>query len=198
MDLLQRRADIRRAERELAAATARIGVSRADLFPRFSLTGSFGIQSRNVGDLADEGSSFWRIGPVIRWNILNLKRVLSAVALSEAVREEALVRYEKTVLGALEEVENALVQITREKKRSRALEEAVLANSRAAELAQVRYTAGLENYLSVLDALDALHLSKDQWAVSRQNEALGLVSLYKALGEAGRKGIREFPDHENI
>jgi outer membrane protein TolC len=94
--------------RELAAATARIGVAQADLFPRFSLTGAFGLQSRNTGNLADEGSSFWRIGPTFRWNILNLQRIFSNIAAGEVVREGALVQYEKAVLMALEEVQNAL------------------------------------------------------------------------------------------
>ena len=143
-DLLRRRPDIRRAERELAAATARIGVALADLFPRFSLTGSFGLQSRNTGNLIDEGSSFWRVGPTLRWNILNLKRILSGVEASRAVREGVLSQYEKTVLVALEEVENALVILSKEKTRTARLTQAVEANGLAAELAQKRYQAGLE------------------------------------------------------
>jgi NodT family efflux transporter outer membrane factor (OMF) lipoprotein len=181
-DLLRRRPDIRKAERELAAATARIGVARADLFPRFSLTGSFGLQSRNTGNLADEGSSFWRIGPTFRWNILNLQRILSSIEAGEAVREGALVQYERAVQAALEEVENALVTLSREKRRTEVLLEAVEANGLAAELAFKRYQAGLESYLAVIDARNALLLSQDQLAQSRQQKALGLVALYKALG----------------
>jgi multidrug efflux system outer membrane protein len=181
-DLLRRRPDIRKAERELAAATARIGVARADLFPRFSLTGAFGLQSRNTGDLADEGSSFWRIGPTFRWNILNLQRILSNIAAGEAVREGALVQYEKAVLVALEEVENALVTLSREKRRTEVLLQAVEANGLAADLAFKRYQAGLESYLAVIDAQNALLISQDQLALSRQQNALGLVALYKALG----------------
>jgi len=181
-DLLRRRPDIRKAERELAAATARIGVAQADLFPRFSLTGAFGLQSRNTGNLADEGSSFWRIGPTFRWNILNLQRILSNIAAGEAVREGALVQYEKAVLVALEEVENALVTLSREKRRTAALLQAVEANGLAADLAFKRYQAGLESYLAVIDAQNALLISQDQLALSRQQNALGLVALYKALG----------------
>jgi outer membrane protein, multidrug efflux system len=181
-DLLRRRPDLRQAERALAAATARIGVAQADLFPRFSLTGSFGLQSRNTGNLVDEGSSFWRFGPTFRWNILNLKRILSGIEASEAVREGALVHYEKAVLVALEEVENALVTLSREKRRTEVLIEAVEANGLAADLASKRYQAGLESYLAVIDAQNALLLSQDQLALSRQQTALGLVALYKALG----------------
>ncbi|RPH88309.1 MAG: hypothetical protein EHM75_04010, partial [Desulfobacteraceae bacterium] len=152
------------------------------LFPRFSLTGAFGLQSRNTGNLADEGSSFWRIGPTFRWNILNLQRILSNIAAGEAVREGALVQYEKAVLAALQEVENALVSLSREKRRTEVLLQAVDANGLAANLAFKRYQAGLESYLAVIDAQNALLLSQDQLALSRQQNALGLVALYKALG----------------
>jgi multidrug efflux system outer membrane protein len=181
-DLLRRRPDIRRAERELAAATARIGVSTADLFPRFSLTGSFGYQSLHVGDLFDQGSNFWRIGPTIGWNILNLKRILSNIEVSEAVRDGSLAQYEKSVLTALEEVENALVSLSREKRRAGVLTDAVRANGLAADLALARFQAGLESYLAVIDAQSALRISQDQLAQSKQNTALGLIALYKALG----------------
>jgi NodT family efflux transporter outer membrane factor (OMF) lipoprotein len=190
-DLLRRRPDIRRAERQMAAATAKIGVSTAELFPRFSLTGSFGLQSNDKDDLVDDGSDFWSMGPAFRWNILNLKRILSNIAASEAVRDEALSNYEKTVLLALEEVENALVTLSRQKRRAEELTEAVVANQVAVDLAWIRYRAGLESYLAYLDAQTGLRISQDQLALSKRDAAVGLVALYKALG-----GGWQSPSHE--
>jgi outer membrane protein, multidrug efflux system len=181
-DLLRRRPDIRRTERELAAATARIGVSTAELFPKFSLTGSFGYQGNKFGDLPRESSNFWRIAPTFRWSILNFKRVTADIETNKAVREEALARFEKSVLVSLEEVENALVTLSREKRRAEALAEAVSANDLASTLAMERYRAGIQSYLEVLDAETALFLAQDQLAQSREKRAVALVSLYKALG----------------
>ncbi len=181
-DLLRRRPDVRRAERELAGATARIGVSTADLFPRFSLTGAFGYQASEGRMMFRDESNFWAIGPTLRWPILNFRRILSQIDVSKAVREEALARYEQSVLLALEEVENALVAISREKNRSESLAEAVRANDLAVKLAMDRYIAGVQSYLAVTDAQAALYAAEDQLAQSRQAQSQALVALYKALG----------------
>jgi multidrug efflux system outer membrane protein len=181
-ELLRRRPDIRKAERGLAAATARIGVSTAELFPRFSLTGSFGYQASESRSLFRDESNFWAVGPTLRWPILNFRRILSKIDVSKAIREEALARYEQSVLLALEEVENALVAISREKKRSESLAEAVRANDLAVQLAMDRYLAGLQSYLAVTDAQAARYAAEDQLAQSRQAQSLALIALYKALG----------------
>lgn len=181
-ELLRQRPDIRRAEREVAAATARIGVSTADLFPRFSLTGSFGYLDDDLGSLSWRSGRFFGIGPSVRWPILNFKRILSNIAGREAVRDEALARYEKVVLLALEEVENALVVLSREKRRAASLALAVTANDEALKLARELYTAGAESYLAILDAESALFNAQDELVQSRLNRAIGFVSLYKALG----------------
>jgi NodT family efflux transporter outer membrane factor (OMF) lipoprotein len=181
-DLLRRRPDIRKTERELAAATARIGVATADLFPRFSLTGSFGYEAYNSNLLFQDQSNFWGVGPTLRWPILNFKRLLAQIDSSKAIREETLARYERSVLLALEEVENALVAISREKNRVKFLDEAVLANDLAVKLAMERYLAGVQSYLAVIDAQAALYAAEDQVAQSRQAQVLALVALYKALG----------------
>jgi outer membrane protein TolC len=130
---------------------------------------------------------FWRIGPAIRWPILNFKRILSSIEANEAVRDESLARYEKVVLTSLEEVENALVTLSREKWRAEALMEAVKANESALRLALELYKAGMQSYLAVLDAETALYQAEDQLAQSRLNRALGFVSLYKALGGGWRE-----------
>jgi outer membrane protein TolC len=127
-------------------------------------------------------SNFWSIGPTLRWPILNFRRILSQIDGSKAVREEALARYEQSVLLALEEVENALVALSREKNRSESLAEAVRANDLAVKLAMDRYLAGVQSYLAVTDALAALYAAEDQLAQSRQAQSLALIALYKALG----------------
>lgn len=192
-DLLRRRPDIRKAERGLAAATARIGVSTAELFPRFSLTGSFGYQAGESGILLRDESHFWAVGPTLRWPILNFRRILSQIDLSKAVREEALARYEQSVLLAIEEVENALVAISREKRRSESLAEAVRANDLAVQLAMDRYLAGLQSYLAVNDAQAARYAAQDQLAQSRQAQSLALIALYKALGGGWWEEARDVP-----
>jgi NodT family efflux transporter outer membrane factor (OMF) lipoprotein len=181
-ELLRQRPDIRKAERDVAAATARIGVSTADLFPRFSLTGSFGYLDDDLDSLSWRSGHYWRVGPAFRWPILNFKRILSAIDASKAVRDETLAQYEKAVLTSLEEVENALVTLSREKRRTEALVEAVRANDSAVGLAQELYRVGAQSYLAVLDAEAALYNAQDQLAQSRQNRAVAFVSLYKALG----------------
>ena len=181
-DLLRRRPDIRRAERDVAAATARIGVSTAQLFPKFSLTGSFGFQSNQSDQLFRDSSNFWGIGPTLSWPILNFKRILAGIEFSKAVQKETLARYEKSVLLSLEEVENSLVILSQEKRRAEALTEAVASNDLAVQLANERYLAGLQTYLAVIDALSAQYTAQDELAQSRQNQVLGFVGLYKALG----------------
>lgn len=192
-ELLRQRPDIRKAEREVAAATAQIGVSTADLFPKFSLTGSFGFMDQDLENLSWRSGHFWSIIPAFRWPILNFKRILSSIDVSKAVRDESLARYEKVVLTSLEEVENALVSLSREKRRTGALVEAVQANDSAVKLAKELYTAGAQSYLAVLDAESALYDAQDQLAQSRQNRALGFVTLYKALG-GGWQDIEEKPE----
>ena len=181
-ELLRRRPDIRRAEREVAAATARIGVSTAELFPKFSLTGSFGYSSSRFDEIFREANNFWSVGPTISWPILNVRRILAGIDASEAVQQEALARYEKTVLLSLEEVENALVALSREKRRADPLTDSVRENDLAVQLAMDRYLAGLQSFLAVTDAQAALYAAEDQLAQSRENQALAFVALYKALG----------------
>jgi len=113
---------------------------------------------------------------------VNLARIFSSIEADKAARDARLAAYEQRVLQALEEVENALIALAREKQRIAALIDAVAANDLAVSLAWSRYQAGLESYLAYLDAQTALRLSQDQLALSRQSAALGLIALYKALG----------------
>ncbi len=112
-ELLSRRPDLRRAERDLAAATARVGVARADLFPRFTILGSVGRRSEDAADLSSGISQSWSILPIVRWPIFSGGRIRANIRVQDARQEQALRQYEKAVLTALEEVENALSAHTR-------------------------------------------------------------------------------------
>jgi NodT family efflux transporter outer membrane factor (OMF) lipoprotein len=181
-DLLRRRPDIRRAERELAAATARIGVATADLFPRFSLTGSFGLQSTKVASLADGDSRFWAIGPAVRWPVLSGGRIRGNIQVQGALEEQALARYEGAVLTALEDVENALVNYSREQARRDSLAQGVASARTALGLATELNARGLTDFLSVLDAQRQLFALEDQLAQSEGVVTANVIALYKALG----------------
>jgi len=185
-ELLRQRPDIRKAEREVAAATAGIGVSTADLFPRFSLTGSFGYLDDDLDSTSWRSGHYWGLGPSIRWPILNFRRILSEIAAKEAVRDESIAHYEKVVLLSLEEVENALIVLSTEKRRAAALSVAAAANEDALSMARELYTAGAVSYLAILDAESALYRAEDELALSRIHRAVGFVSLYKALGGGWR------------
>ncbi len=197
-ELLQRRPDIRRAERNLAAATARIGVATADLYPRFSLTGAFGTQAAQAGDLFDSQSLFWTIGPSVRWNLFTGGLVRAQIAAAGAREEQALYQYDQTILLSLEEVENALTAFTQEQARREALESAVAASQRAVDLSLDRYRSGVGDFLNVLVVQRELYDVQDQLVQSETAVTRGLIGLYKALGggwsvEEGR----EAPPVEN-
>ncbi len=180
-ELLSRRPDLRRSERQLAAATARIGVARADLFPRFNILGSFGRRSDDLGEL-NASRQFWSAGLAFQWPVLAGGRIRANIRVQEARQEQALLQYQKAILIALEEVENALSAHGRELRRQESLRASVAANRRALELATERYTSGLENYLSVLDAQRSMYAAEDQLVQSQRNTAVTLIAVYKALG----------------
>ena len=181
-ELLSRRPDLKRAERELAAATARIGVARADLFPRFSILGTFGRRRQDLGDLKDGSAQFWNVIPAVRWPIFSGGRIRANIEVQNARQEQALLQYERQILTALEEVENALSAHTRERSREASLKAAVDATRRALALATDRYTSGLENFLSVLDAERSVYAAEDQLVRSEKTSAVTLIAVYKALG----------------
>jgi outer membrane protein, multidrug efflux system len=181
-DLLRRRPDIRWTERQLAAATARIGEATADLFPRCSLTGSFGPESRSINRLLDGSSLTWGIGPSIRWPILDGWRIRSNIAVQNALQEQALASYEKAVLRAFQDVENALTAYTNEQARRQELVEAVDASQQARDLSNELYTQGQAAFLNVLEAQRALYASQDALVQSETTAITNLIALYKALG----------------
>jgi NodT family efflux transporter outer membrane factor (OMF) lipoprotein len=195
-DLLRRRPDVRRAERQLAAATARIGVAVADLFPKLSLTGSLGLQSVNLADLPQGASRFWSIGPTLSWPIFDAGRIRANIAVQDARTEQQLSTYEQAVLKALEDVENALVAYSREQMRRVKLADAVAANQQAVALANELYRTGLGTFLNVLDSQRALFASQSDLAQSEATIATDIVALYKALG-GGWETFVPTPEDQN-
>ncbi|WP_319588891.1 efflux transporter outer membrane subunit [uncultured Desulfobulbus sp.] len=181
-ELLRQRPDIRSAERQLAAATATVGVATAELFPRFSLSALIGAQSLSLDTLITKGSRFWSVGPAVRWPLFDGGTARATLEISEARRERAQVTYEKTVLSALAEAENGLVSLDRERATQKMLGEAVRASERAVVIARGQYKAGITTFLNILQSENALYQSQDKLAQSDQRLALNMIALYKALG----------------
>jgi NodT family efflux transporter outer membrane factor (OMF) lipoprotein len=179
-DIVRRRPDIRRAERELAAQTARVGVATADLYPRLTLNGSVGLETLSLGD---PSSGSWSLsgGPRLSLPIFNTT-IRPNIEVQSALQEQTLLQYESTVLSALEEVENTLVAYAQEQQRRDNLREATKAAQTAAELAQFEYQAGLTDFTSVLDAERSLLSFQDQLNQSEGTVTSNVIRLYKALG----------------
>jgi NodT family efflux transporter outer membrane factor (OMF) lipoprotein len=181
-ELLRRRPDIRRAEAKIHGATARIGVATADLYPKFNLTGSVNFQNDQLHGLINWKDRFWTVGPAVDWQIFSAGRVSSNIELQKALQQESVLAYQKTVLTALQDVENALVAYAKEHERRKSLVDAVAANRKAVELATQLYMHGQTNFLNVLDAQRSLFVSEDSLVQSTRNLSTDLVALYKALG----------------
>jgi outer membrane protein, multidrug efflux system len=181
-DLLRQRPDIRRAERQLAAQTARIGVATADLYPTLSLGGTLNYSAINTGDLFDPGSRIWGVTPALRWNVFDGGRIRSQIEVEDARTEQALLIYERTILNALNEVENAMTAYLEQRIRFDALDRSVAASRRVLGMATKLYRQGLINFQSVMDAQRELFSIENQLAEARGQTATNLVRLYKAIG----------------
>jgi NodT family efflux transporter outer membrane factor (OMF) lipoprotein len=185
-DLIARRPDIRSAERELAAATARIDVARADLYPRVALLGAFGHRSDDTSDLLRSVAGYWSFGPALRWPLLTGGRVRGQIDAQRARRDQAEAAFEQSVLRAMEDVENSLASYGRDQRERERLAQAVAAETRAVDLADSRYRAGLDSFLAVLDAQRTLRDGEDRLATAETRAAVSAISLYKALGGGSR------------
>jgi len=181
-DLIRRRPDIRRSEAQLHAATARIGVATADLFPRFSLTGSFGLQGKEVSALGSLSNRFWSVGPAASWPIFDAGRIRWNIEVQNALQEQALLTYEQTILTALKDVETALVAYAKEQEHRQYLTEEVKENRKAVDLSMKLYVSGRTDFLNVLTAQRSLYVAEDALVQSTRNLATNLIALYKALG----------------
>ncbi len=191
-ELLRRRPDIRRAELEAAAQSAQIGIAKADLFPAFSLTGSFGLESSakggiqsnraNFGDLFDSNSFTYFVGPSFEWPILNYGRIKNNVRAQDARFQQLVINYQETVLRAAQEVEDALVAFLRSQEQVKFLAESVQASKRAVNLSMIQYREGTISYNEVLDAQQFLVQQEDRLSTVRGDVARNLITVYKALG----------------
>ncbi|HZO08469.1 MAG TPA: TolC family protein, partial [Myxococcota bacterium] len=181
-ELLLRRPDVARAERQLASQTAEIGVATRDLFPRFFLSGIGGLQSIHASDFFDWESRVASLGPSVVWPVFAGGRIRANVALQTAAQEELLAAYRDVVLRAFQDVEDALAGFSEEQAARDQLSDAVRANQRATELARNLYAQGLTDFLTVLVAQVNLLTTQDALAQTEREVALQLIALYKALG----------------
>ena len=181
-DVLRQRPDIRKAERQLAAQTARIGVATADLYPKFTLNGSIGLETISLNNLSSSG--IWSLigGSQITWAIFKGGAIRQNIEVQSALQEQYLIAYEAAVLSALEEVENVLVAYAEEQLRRQSLSEATQAAQKAVELAEHKYNTGLTDFSNVLDAQRSLLSLQDQLVQSDGAITSNLIRLYKALG----------------
>ncbi|MBI5895725.1 MAG: TolC family protein, partial [Desulfobacterales bacterium] len=181
-EALRNRPDVRRAERQLAAQTARIGVAKADLYPRFSLIGTIGYQSLESDELFEGDNLGWAWGPNVSWALFRGGAILRNIDVQEARQEQALKQYQSTVLGALEEAESAMAAYVGEQQRRDSLITATQAATQAFTLARNQYEAGLVDFSVVLIAQQAMLSYEDQLAQSEGTVTTNLVRLYKSLG----------------
>ena len=181
-DLLRRRPDVRRAERVLAAETARIGVAKGDLYPRLALNGTLGLASEDIADLLKRSSNYFSFGPSLRWNIFDAGRIRELAEAQDARAEQAHLRWERTVLVALEECEDAMTAFVREQVRRASLLEAATQARLAVDLAQTQYTNGLTDFQTVLDSEREVASLEDDLADSDSAVTTHVIRIYKSLG----------------
>ena len=182
--VIRRRPDVSAAERQLAVERALVGAAKADYLPRLSVGGSAGYSATALDGLGDRGTFRYAVGPVLTWPALNLGRVKARVDGSRAREAEARARYDQTVLLALQEVETTLSRYRTARARVERIRDAASASERAAELARLRFTGGVADFLQVLDAERTQLDAEDQLAQGRTDAATAYAALYKALGGA--------------
>ncbi len=182
-DLIRRRPDVRRAERDVAAQSARIGIATAEFYPQISLNGVIQVSAEDFGDLFDTPESvFGSVGPSVRWNILNYGRLLNNVRGQDARFEELVYRYQNQVLNAGREVEDAIVGYLRSQQQARHLAASVAAAARSVQIADEQYRQGAIDFTSVYLLESILASQQDQLAFARGNVPLNLIKVYRALG----------------
>ena len=194
--LLERRPDLRAAEEELAAATARIGSAKALLYPSIAITGSFGWESSELGDLLDSPSQSWSIGANLLQPIFNGGLNRRRVDVSESQQRQALYTYERAVLQAFREVEDQLVALRQSGVRLQSERGRLTAERKVLELAELRYRGGVSDYLEVLDAQRSLFNAELDAVSARRDELVALIQLYKALGGGWPQAAEAAPPEE--
>ncbi len=179
--LLQRRPDIRRAERQMAAANAAIGIATAELYPKVNLAAFLGLQNMRITDLTPVGKS-WSTAATLTMPLLNWGKLNANIRSKKAQYEQTFLSYRAAVLAAFKEVEDNLVAYQKERERRKSLAQAVTANQLAVQLADERYEKGLTGFIDVLQTQQALYQSESSLADSDSKISSNLVALYKALG----------------
>jgi len=181
-NLVRARPDIRAAERNLAAQNAIVGVAEADLYPRFSLAGTFDLQSLAASSLLESNSRNYGFGPNFQWNIFSAGRIRNQIAIEESRTKQLYMSYEQTVLAAVAQVEDSLSSVRNERDRISQLRSATTSAKKAEELVTTNYTEGLVDFQNVLDAQRTVFSTEDSLAASEGTIAAGYVSLFRALG----------------
>ncbi len=182
LDLLKRRPDIQEAERELAAATARIGVATANLFPDVTVSAAIGSQSQGWGTTPNVGKHIWSLGPGAMWPLLDFGALDAAVEGADYAARASLANYRKTILTAVSQVDSCLDAYEAQQDRMEKLSEAMVAGQRAVDLATARYDRGLTDFLNVVDAERQFYELQEQYADAQVSQGEQFVQLYKSLG----------------
>ena len=184
--LLERRPDIQQSEQQLVAANAQIGVARAQFFPQFSISASAGLGGNEFSNLlALSGRTIYGIGSLTQ-PIFAGGKLKGQLQLAEATKEEMVLNYQKTIIGAFRDVSNALVALNKQRATREQQEKLVAAAEDATRLARMRYQSGATSYLEVLTTDSSLFSAQLNFVEAQQGEALGLVQLYSALGGGWR------------
>jgi NodT family efflux transporter outer membrane factor (OMF) lipoprotein len=179
---LRRRPDIRSAESRLAAQTARIGEAVSELYPKFNLTGSIGLESIKSSTLFMSESDTYSFGPSFSWPLFQAGAIRENIKAQTAIKEQYIAQYEKTVLEAVKEVKDALIAYAKQQQNYQSLADAVDAARSAVQISRDKYKNGLTDFNNVLDAQRSLFNLQDELALSRGQVTGNLIRLYKALG----------------
>jgi NodT family efflux transporter outer membrane factor (OMF) lipoprotein len=181
-DLLRQRPDLKKAERDLAAQTARIGAAVSDLYPKITLSGSIKVNSSSIGSLIDSGSLTSSIGPSISWPVFRAGAIKKNIEIQSTMAERSLIQYKSLVLSAVEEVENALASCMYEKMKEASLKKALDAATMAFDLSKMQYSSGLVDFQVLLEAQRTLLSLQDQVTQNEGQIILNFITLYKTLG----------------
>ena len=182
IDLLKRRPDVQEAERELAAATARIGVATANLFPDVTVSAAIGSQSQGWGTSPSVRKHIWAFGPGAVWPLLDFGALDAAVEVADYAAQASLANYRKTILTAVQQVDSSLDAYEAQQYRMEKLSDAMVAGQRAVDLATARYNRGLTDFLNLVDAERQFYDLQEEYAEAQVSQGEQFVQLYKSLG----------------
>jgi len=186
-DLIRRRPDIRKAELDAVAESAKIGVTKASLYPAFSISGSFGFVASNstgssLSDMFGWGNNYYRFGPSVQWNLFNYGQLTNQVRAQDSKFEQMLLTYQQTVLRAQKDVEDSLIAFLMNQNSAEYLAESTAAAQRSLSLAQLQYTEGITDFTTVLTAEQELLKQQDNLAQTLGSISNNLVGVYRNLG----------------